>query len=336
MGFTDPTIRQHFISQAEQRLNATGFNPEKIFKFLVVDHERALVAPGQSVKISANLMLHDLFSFDRAPGTRLRSNLEARFQQYEKGVRQNTNALLQKLNSGDENISYETFELFRSKLLNFFRNPYSVKKILNSLPTLMLNVHPTNPSVYNDYLRVLNGNKPHMKYVCAKLEISESEYERWLRLLFLMLEPMIPGQPNFFEQFFRTLCGNRETWFMAQVFSYSDKTCLLSDRGFTTLNDENDVHESWNFNLSAQAFVIFSFSHLERFYHNHPGPKPPIPSIGIERMKDFTKDMMSIRHYRNRYDMLSVYNQQVVAQSHQHVFGASKKLEGITFSGKKG
>lgn len=286
------------------------------------------------MNISRNLMIEDLFSFDHDRGSQLRSNFEENFQRHEGGIRQNTTALLKKLNSSDEDVRHEVFGLFKSKLLNFFRNPYSVETVLNSFPDLMLNVHPTNPSAYNDYLTVLDGNKPHMKYVCAKLGISEKQYEQWLRVLFLMFEPMAPDHPSFFEQLFRALCGNRDTWFMAQVFSFTDKTCLLSDKGYSMLNDGKDIHQGWTFNLSARAFVMYSFSDFERFYHLHPGPKPRIPPIGMERIKDFAEDMVSVRHHRNNYEMLDAYNQQVVAQCHQHVFGASKKLDGVSFTKK--
>ena len=77
-------------------------------------------------------MLHDLFSFDRVPGTDLRANFEKLFQEYEGTIELNTRSTLYKICNGNESVESEAKELLRSKLLNFFRNPFSVKKVLNS------------------------------------------------------------------------------------------------------------------------------------------------------------------------------------------------------------
>ena len=330
MDFTDSTTRQHFISQVEQRLNATSFNSDKIYRFFVIDRKTGRLAPAKSVKIESNLMLHDLFSFDRVPGGKLRANFESLFQEYERDIRRNTHALLEKVKRRDHNRETEVRELLRSKLLNFFRNPFSVKKVLDSLPDFMTDLYPTDPRANDEYARVLNGNKPQMLHVCRALGISEEQYRRWLSSLFFMLNPMIPGQPNFYDQMLKGLCGNRETLFGVHLFTYSDKTCLLSDTGITTL-DEGNTHEAWSFNLASNAFVTYSFSNIERFYDLQPDPKPPIPAIGMESIKDITKDHIDIRHYHDSLEVLSAHNQRVIQQCHQNVYSASKRLYGVNF-----
>lgn len=191
----------------------------------------------------------------------------------------------------------------------------------------MKDLHPTDPRVYDDYTRVATGNKPHMQYICRALGISEEEYQRWLLGLFFILNPMIEGQPNFYDEMLRALCGNRDTWLMVHIFTYSKESCLLPDTGFTTPGD--DVHEAWSFNLTSRAFVTYSFSDIERFYHSQPEPKPPIPAVGIDSIKNITKDLISIQHYHDRLDVLSVYNQRVVLQGHEHVYGARKTWYGV-------
>ena len=329
MDFIDSTIRQHFISQVEQRLNATSFNSDKIYRFFVIDHKTGRLAPAKSVKIESNLMLHDLFSFDRVPGGNLRANFESLFQEYEREIRRHTNALLEKVKRRERNIEKEVRELLRSKLLNFFRNPFSVKKVLDSLPDFMTDLCPTDPRSNDEYSRVLNGNKPQMQHVCRVLRISEELYRRWLSSLFFMLKPMIPGRPNFYDQMLRALCGNRETLFGVHLFTYSDKTCLLSDTGITTLYDEDNTHEAWSFNLASNVFVTYSFSNIARFYDLQPDPKPPIPEIGMESIKDITKDRIDIRHYHDSLDVLGAHNQRVVQQCHQNVYGARKEWYGV-------
>lgn len=257
MDFEDPTVRQHFVSQVEQRLNAINPSAEdrnqKIYRFRLVDREDGTLSLPSKAKISGNLLLHDLFSFDRVPGSSLRANLEKTFQEYERSIELNSRSIIQKITSvsGGNDFDREAEELFRSKLLNFFRNPFSVKKVLNSLPDLMKNMHPTDPDRYREYLRVLNGDKPQKQHICQALDITEQEYEEWLRSLFFMLNPMIAGQPSFYDQMVSALRGNRETFLMVTVFTYSAEACLLSDRGFV-IPFEDDEHDGWGFNSTLR------------------------------------------------------------------------------------
>lgn len=77
------TKQQHFLSQAEQRLNA--LNPaasaanQRIFSFSLVDREGYLVhlETPSGRRVSSNLLLHDLFSFDVIGRGEPRLNFEA-------------------------------------------------------------------------------------------------------------------------------------------------------------------------------------------------------------------------------------------------------------------
>ena len=332
MVFEDPTVKQHFISQVEQRLNAVNPNAnednQKIQRFRLSDREVGTLCPPSTVKIAGNLMLPDLFSFDRAKGSSLRSNFERLFHGYERNIRLNTDALLRKVSCGNDGVGSEIVELFRSKLLNFFRTPFSVKKVLNSLPSLMGNLYPTDQAHLNDYLRVLEGSKPQMQYVCQALDISEEEYEQWLRSLFLMLNPMIVGQRSFFDQMVKALCGDRETYLIVWVFTYANEACLLSDRGFVIPFEQKD-HEGWAFNLSANAFAIYSFTNVESFYRNFPGPKPPISARGMSAAKDSWKSVVHVRHIAENLDALKAYNESAVFQCHEHVYSSREMCHGV-------
>ena len=332
MDFEDPTIRQHFVSQTEQRLNAINPTAEernqRIYRFRLIDRQAGALSLQSRAKISGNLLLPDLFSFDRVPESSLRANFERLFQEYERTIKFNTCSVLQKISEGNHNIQSEATILLRSKFLNFFRNPFCVKKVLNSLPDRMKNSHPTDPSHYRDYLRVLDGSKPQRKHTCKSLGISEQEYKEWLRCLFFMLNPMIDAQPNFYDKMINEILGNRETFSMVTVCTYTDKTCLLSDRGIVFLR-EDDEHDAWSFNLAGNAFITYSFGNIERFYHNHPGPKPPIPFGGMDLMKDLLKNRTCVVHYPDDLDKLEIYNQEALAQCHEHVYNSKKDCYGI-------
>ena len=332
MDFEDPTVKQHFVSQVEQRLNAINPNAkesnQRIYRFRLLDKEAGTLSLPSKTRISGNLLLPDLFSFDRVRGSSLRSNFEKLFQGYEYNIRLNTDAVLRKIARGDDSVGSEIVELFRSKILNFFRNPFSVKKVLNSLPSLMGDLYPTNQTHYNDYLRVLKGSKPQRQYICQALGISEQEYEQWLRSLFLMLNPMVEGQPSFFDQMVRALYGDRETFLMVWIFTYSDESCLLSDRGFVIPFDHEE-HEGWSFNLSAKAFAMYSFTNIESFYRNFPGSKPPILVRRMNVAKELWKNTVHVRHFSDDLNALMAYNESTVFQCHEHVYSSREKCLGV-------
>jgi hypothetical protein len=129
--FENDTKNQHFVTQAEQRLNAA--NPEaddknkRIYSFKLVDRENyglALEKPDGN-RISKNLSASDIFSFDVAGDSDKRLNFEALFQKYEGHVAIHTNNLLDKLKTNNKDIKTEIIDLFSAKLLNFVRNPFS-------------------------------------------------------------------------------------------------------------------------------------------------------------------------------------------------------------------
>jgi hypothetical protein len=173
------TASQHFVSQVEQRLNALNPNaiPEnqRIYSYTVVDRESFTLSldSQRGSKISNNLAIRDLSSFDVMPNQDLRSNLEEMFHQYEGVIRTNTVRLLQKLEQGQGDIKTEILELFAAKLMNFLRNPYSVKKVLNTIGGV-LQFHPTDP-------QILANMRPYLPERNRTKSISAISWESVLR-----------------------------------------------------------------------------------------------------------------------------------------------------------
>ena len=328
MDFENSTVRQHFLSQAEQRLNAIdpGAKREnqRIYQYRVLDRDKFSVGSPEIVKIVGNLMINDLFSFDRAGDTKLRANFESLFHKYEKDVFRHTIALRKRLAAGKTNAIPEAQRLFFTKMLSVFRNPFNIKEALSLLPDLT-QFHPTDPQLYQTYLRVAKGRKLQQKHLVSKLGISDREYDRWLRSLFFLLQPMLPGRPNLYEQILQGICRDRERFLMVNVFTFSSRLCLLSDKGFICFSDDDDVHQAWCFNLDANSFFTYSFSGIDRFYFNHEGPKPYIPYGGREQIKTILNEGPTpVRYYHDELDALKTYNQRVLLQCHEHVYCASR------------
>ncbi|WP_184085233.1 hypothetical protein [Silvibacterium bohemicum] len=336
MKFTNDTGNQHYVSQVEQRLNS--FNPQaeqhrqRIYSFKVRDRETFtldLDSP-RGCPISKNLALQDLFSFEVASHGTTRLNFEEAFQQYEDTMEANTIGLLAKLDQGVGDIKQEILEIFVAKLMNFFRNPYSVTKVLNTVGDV-LQFHPTDPVLLAQYQAVLDGRKPQQAYLCEKLEISQDQYRMWLAALFLMLMRPAPDGVNFLEGMVKALFENPSGFPMVCVYRYAgehaDKRCLLSDRGFA--NPLPEPHLAFNFNLRSTAFITYIFGSVDEL--NVPGATPRMMELYRQQKKD-----VRVVPFLNDLTALARYNQNVMYQCYRQVYCSSPFVHGVNVQGNDG
>lgn len=316
------TENQHFVAQAEQRLNA--LNPEasesrqRIYSFRVVDRDSYMLAleNPRGNPINNNLSSLDLFSFDVPGGGTLRHNFEALFHKYEAPVAGLTRSLLAKLNANNKDIKTEIIDLFAAKLLNFVRNPYSVVKILNTFPGLA-GYDPVDPALLATYHRIVDGRKPHQAYQCARLGIGDAQYVEWLRVLFMLLTPMADGQANVFDQVIKGLFEDRKKHVAAHVFEYDSERCLLSDRGYSQ-PFEDGPHMGLSFNLCATAFITYAFFDPAALLEGKASPE--FLQQALAYRDSLPENQIDVHFLRNHREMLASYNRHVIEQCHQHVF----------------
>jgi hypothetical protein len=326
MNLKDATRNQHFVPQVEQRLNA--INPsareenQRVYAFNLVDRENyeLKIISDNGTKISNSLSLNDLFSFDILKEHDDRYNFEKLFHKYELNIKKNTQSLLEKLATTGADIKSEVLDIFTSKFLNFVRNPYSIKKILNTFPSLT-NVHPTNPVHYKNFERVLKGRKPQQKHLCEKLGISEREYTDWLSIIFLLLTPLDKDNSNFLEQVIKGLYESPESFIMVLIYTYDEKTCLLSDRGYSIPLPEQD-HMAFDFNLCSNAFIRYAFSNIDAL----APPEAPRELVEVFKSRPKTIDVHS---FVNDLSALEQYNKHVVYQCFETVFNSSTECYGL-------
>ena len=323
MDLKDVTKNQHFVPQVEQRLNA--INPlakkenQKIYSFSLDDRESYAINldSDKGFKISNTLSLNDIFSFDVLEKEAARYNFENLFNQYEARIKINTESLISRLPIAGADIKSEILNIFLSKFLNFVRNPYSIKKVLNTFPQLR-NVHPTDPVHCKNFWRVLNGRKPQQAYLCKQLEVTEEEYVDWLSVIFLLLNPLKKGQPNFLEQVVRGLYENPDSFIGVLIYTYDDKTCLLSDRGYSIPLLENE-YMAWDFNLYSRGFIRYFFGSLD---------PATAPKDLVEKFKAGPKSI-GVRNIVNDLNALEQYNKHVVYQCNKSVFNSSSECYGL-------
>lgn len=326
MNLQDVTINQHFLPQVEQRLNA--INPsaknenQKIYSFSLIDRESPSIRidSKKGFKISNTLSLSDLFSFDVLGKEATRYNFEKLFYPYEANIKSNTESLISKLTCPNADVKSEIFNIFLAKFINFVRNPYSIQEILKTFASLK-NVYPTNPIHYKNFVRVLNGRKPHQSYLCEQLNISEEEYRDWLAIIFLSLTSFEENQPKFLEQMIKELYEDPERYIGVMIYTYDDKTCLLSDRGYSIPSPENK-HMIWDFNLYSHGFIRYAFSDLEAV--TRKGTSQHI----VEKYKASPKSI-KVYHESNDLSALEQYNRHVVYQCYKNVFNSSSECYGI-------
>lgn len=326
MDLKNETKNQHFLSQTEQRLNAV--NPDatneknlRIYQFDLVDREtyKVKLQCEKGATIGNTLSLHDLFSFDVLDRNSDRYNFEELFRQYEAGAKAKTLELIRKLDIPGVDIGSEIVNLFLVKFLNFVRNPYSVKKILNTFPSLM-GMQPTDPIHLANFNRVLAGRKPQQRYLCEKLDISEGEYVAWLAVIFLLLTPLAKDKGNFLNDMVKGLFDSRELYLMVFIHTYDQHSCLLSDRGFST-PVSGDEYLAFDFNLYSKGFIRYAFIEVDS--------KVPIWMSAdlVDTFKETKK--IGAHHIRNDLEALKIYNRHVVYQCHSQVFCSSSECFGL-------
>lgn len=326
MDLQDVTKNQHFIPQVEQRLNA--LNPlakednQKIYSFSLKDRDTYLIEldSKNGLKISNTLSLNDIFSFDVLEKEAVRYNFEKLFHKYESNIKNNTDSLLLKLSTAEADIKPEILNIFLSKFLNFVRNPYSIRKILNTFPQLN-ELQPTNPVHYKNFERVLNGIKPQQNYLCNQLGVTKEEYKEWLSLIFLLLTPFEEDQPNFLEEVVKGLYENPDLFIIVMIYTYDDKTCLLSDRGYSIPLPEDD-HLSLDFNLYSHGFIRYVFTDIDLIAPQNA------PKNLIEKFKKNQKSI-PVHHIINDLNELERYNKHVVYQCSKNVFNSSSECYGL-------
>lgn len=315
------TKNQHFISQIEQRLNACNPNAalakSRIYEFQIVDRDKHMLRltdiKGKAVK--NNLSMLDLFSFDVDKDKNTRINFEHAFRRYESQMRANTESILLAHSKGSSDIGSEVFNLFVAKMVNFIRNPFSVTKIINTFGKFT-EYHPTNPVIYDSYIRTMTGRQPHQAHLCQELGISDDQYKTWLRLLFMLLTPMADGLTNFFEDSMKSLFEAEGHAILVHIHKYEEQRCLLSDRGFSSPIEEGE-HMAFDFNLCANAFVRFVF--LD--YKAVSGGEVP---ESIRRGLTKGPKVVHVTYQTNDLPALDVFHRRVIEQSYEKVYCSGK------------
>ena len=313
---TNIAKKHHFISQAEQSLNS---DRRYLLEYEVIDRETFHIQKSEKgyQNIQMNLQFTNLYNFKI--GNQINSNFEALFQKYESKIKQNITSLLNKKTQGD--IKSEVLNIFATKMLNFIRNPFSVKKMLNTFPEV--EYHQTLSETFIELIRqVEESNKPQSDYITEKLKISKIDYNQWLTKIFLLTNPMENGF-TVFDYVIKEIFENPDFEISISVFYYNNNSCLLSDRGFS-IPIPDSKHMCFNFNLTSNSFIRYFFGNINELSNGK------ISSELIQKYK-MKKKNVKVYFFEDDFKELVRYNQNVVYQCFQNVYCNDETISGVKF-----
>lgn len=301
--FINNKRNHHYISQAEQRLNALDENPNKIYKFKKTGSSVVMVGT-KAVGIINNLSAKNLFTFSNSENGE-NYNFEDIFSRYENNITLLNRTFNEKMSINDENLNKEIYEIFSSKFMNIIRNPYSARLVVEMFSDLEKFI-PSSEDINFINEKIMNFGNNNKDILCQNFGFSEDNYKKWLRIIFLTLglykheNGSTPLDYLIKQEFLNT----RNTVVKINVYKYDNERCLISDKGFCELKAEQGFNLT--FNIDKKCLVSFTFV-----------------SGNGETVDE--KDSEFVIH-NNDIDALKNYNSACIEQCHEHIFCSSDKF----------
>lgn len=280
--FLNLTKNQHFVSQAEQRMNSCSANPDsnkvKIYRFNIEGVSPPRISPDGKVAICRNLSFHDLFTILRTP-EKERINLEGLFGRYEGEFSMRATNLLGwvgKARSASGIISgkielngiegcnlSEVLDdikfIYKYKILVGIRNPFKIKDTLRDF-AFALNRSLAEAGALELYTALEAKNKAEETRICSTYGVSPKEYREWIRLLILFLyvgEDKSAILDGFIDEFFKA----KEFTTNILICAFDGEYALLPDTG--VVKDEFSDGLATYMNVSKHCIVALKHTKID-------------------------------------------------------------------------
>jgi len=310
------TKNQHYLSQAEQRLNT--INPsaktknQKIYGFEIgSDNQLGVPKP---LKIESTLSDLDLYSFSILED-KARLNFESEFGRYESEIYNLSSNLISKIKARSSSVAEEVQRIFILKFLNTLRNPHSIIDTLHIFKSYS-NYYPTNHELRVIYSKIETEDKPHMNAICEQYNVVENDYIKWLKILYLLLYVRDESGANLLESVVKNVYENPIHHIQVFVCTYTKgQSVLLSDKGFNRF-DLSEDSINYEFNLDYKTHIAFAFTDVNRAL-------PEYPPYGSKRVIEIFKSMpkqTNIKLKVNCEELLTAYNLRTITQASKMVF----------------
>jgi hypothetical protein len=347
----NPTKIQHFVSRTEQRLNGIPPDRNRIYKFEVVNRNNSIIkfVHKRGVGIRANLAIEHLFSFDKSGS--LAKNFENLFQRYEQRMSNAVNKLEEGLAKKSNNLSTVLYEIWLLKFLNIWRNPYGVKKFLNTF-YMLTSYRPTDQYFLRCYQDIDDLKANDLFKGFSDLELSLKEYKTWLKVLLLLLMPntktsAAQGKPfdNIFEQIAYDLLTNTTTSRFIKLHVLSEGfpgRFLLNDRSYFYSTEPRDKDQLiLNFNITDRIAMTYMIITPDRAFQNVVRNDPGLPrfinqfgrELGEELIRTSQTEIaqdIQLMPIRDNLQEVEQFNKGMILQAKRYVFCSQKDVIGAT------
>lgn len=346
--FSNSTYNQHFVSQAEQRLNSCSKNPalekSEIHCFSVKSKMPAKVLSEGKFAIWRNLSFQDLFTIFRTPNKK-RINLENIFQRYEGEFSTRAANLLEQINKVRRSskkefakidlkeISDSDFSIllndvkfiYKYKIMTGIRNPYKIKDTLRDF-RFILNHSINDTDALQLFFLLDKKNESEEKRICETYSISQKEYREWIRLLLLILyskngdATILDG---FADEFFRA--KEYSTSFLIHIF---DNECaLLPDTG--VVKDSFSDDQLMYMNVSKGCIILLKHTKIDERFFKDIFEKLNLSSAGQKEFMDSLGGKVFGSLFINDAETLFGYNKICVQAAAKHVFSGASEISGV-------
>lgn len=345
--FSNNTKNQHFISQAEQRLNSCSPDPSsrnaEVFSFKVADKSVPSIYPGERVAIHRNMSFQHLFTLARL-SNQMVVNLESLFHRYEDGLTSHANSIIKTLKIAADSVGgLPSFFLdsapevniaalidslkfiYTYKMMNWLRNPYVIKDMLRIFEPF-LDHSVDSVAALRLYMALEQKDEGEMKYICQIFKISPDQYKRWIRLLLMLLyskeneRPLLEG---FVEEFFRAEDYGNGVF----IYCFEDNSILLPDTGIVTLEDAKGM--SVLMNLSKNHLVAVNHTKLNDQLINLFCERANFSNSSRASVREHLASQLVVKVTHNSLEMLAAYNRYCVQFARNEVFSSSKVVHGV-------
>lgn len=329
--FNNRTKNQHYISQVEQKLNSinpeSSRNKRKIFEYELLDRELDTYQKTypNGVKIEQNLSFNDLYTFEVLTN-QTRNNFEIFFQKYENEIESLTINLIEKSKNNQPITEDEVFKLITCKFLNFLRNPFSIKKVINTFYQ-SLDYHPQEVFLAQEFNKLNKDNILIPQQYLDNLNISTDDYINWLKILFISLAVEMESE-SLTEKLIKATLDTNNRIVLMRLNIYDSEICLLSDRGYVDQSSLFKGSFCMSFNLTKNAFItiITLDNSITTLRSSNLGLND---HLDILETRGFTKmevNRINLYVVKNDLEMLKAYNSNVKYQCNRNFYCSSDKF----------
>lgn len=341
------TKNQHFISQTELRWNSIDrsrpYNMIKINRFKLHSEKNKLLPPERKYVQTLSSMT-DIFTLD-VMGDGRRINLEKFFgyfeERYDDAVSNFTSAIEAKIrNAGNDAEKIDGADFFsdikffqKIKFMNFIRNPNNIRKALKLFSFAKDYIVLGQGEEFQLIIDALVKNKKgHRKYICDKYQVSEREFDSWIKLLLLFVyvdENMKSSSlDGMMEEFFKA-----DELFTTIIISYYTDNSL----GGVLIPDVGSIVNSdmtYFFNISSRCFVALQHKKLDSENCREIARqvakemKQPFTEDLFEKFKKILAGSKRISIFIDNESLLSGYNKICITESSEFVYSCSSTVHG--------